>query len=201
MGAARARAKASRRLQGVLEAHRDAPPVENERRLGRDLPQPRVTIREHCRRGAETDAGADNHIGEFARRIAIARKSEAMLRSIEIEHLAGDHFEIAFGPTMPAAQSRRRGRSRRQGSRVNFGICGSGRPQPRDTLANSAGPIARRASIDGAADRQQIVKQIGRFCKRVLAQAAEAGHIRREAAFGEAPESGQQSAPQNISTT
>jgi hypothetical protein len=47
-----------------------------------------------------------------------------MLGSIEIEHLARDHFEIPCGATMPAAQiasieANHNGRSHR----VNVGIC------------------------------------------------------------------------------
>ena len=36
--------------------------------------------------------------------VAVASKGEAMLRSVEIKHLACDHFEIAFRAAMPAAQ-------------------------------------------------------------------------------------------------
>ena len=84
------------------------PTVEDESRLWHDLtlqlPQSRVAVAKHRRRRAETDARAHNRIGKFARRIAVASKGEAMLRSIDIEHLARQHFEIPFGATMPAAQ-------------------------------------------------------------------------------------------------
>ena len=68
-------------MQGVFKAHRDVPPIEDERRLRHDLtlqlPQPGVPIRENRRRCAEADTGAHNRVGEFVRRIAIASKGEA----------------------------------------------------------------------------------------------------------------------------
>jgi hypothetical protein len=70
-GAGRACTDASRRLQGMLEAHRDVPPVEDESCLGRDLslhlPQSRVAIPVHPRWRAKTDSCAHNRVGEFAR--------------------------------------------------------------------------------------------------------------------------------------
>ena len=88
VSAGRTCAQAARRLQGVLKAHRDVPPIEDERRLRHDLtlqlPQPGGPIRENRRRCAETDTGAHNRVGKFVRRIAIASKGEAMLGSIEI---------------------------------------------------------------------------------------------------------------------
>jgi hypothetical protein len=35
------RAQAARRLQDMLEAYRDVPPIKDERRLGHELPLPR----------------------------------------------------------------------------------------------------------------------------------------------------------------
>ncbi len=77
------------------------PTVENECRLRHNLtlqlPQSGIAIAEHCRWSAEADAGAHNRVGKFARRIAVTGKGKAILRSIEIEHLASYYFEIAFG--------------------------------------------------------------------------------------------------------
>jgi len=97
VGVRRGRTDAPGRLQGVLKAHGDVPPVEDDSRVGHDLslhlPQPRIAIREHRHRGAATDAGTHNRLSEFARGIAVAGKSEAMLRSIDVEDFAGDRVE------------------------------------------------------------------------------------------------------------
>ena len=94
---------------GAKAGRRRKEPVEDESRLWHDLtlqlPQSRVAVVKHRRRRAETDARAHNRIGKFARRIAVASKGDAMLRSIDIEHLARQHFEIPFGATMLAAQT------------------------------------------------------------------------------------------------
>src|SRR5262245_26783159 len=68
------------------------------------LPQPGVPIRKSRRRCAGANAGDYKRIGEFVRRIAVAGIGEAVLRAIEIEHLACDHIKFAFGPVMPAVQ-------------------------------------------------------------------------------------------------
>ena len=58
-----------------------------------------------------------------------------MLGSIEIENLSGDHFEIAFGATMPAAQiAAVEADHDRRGHCVDLGIWCSGRTQLRNTL-------------------------------------------------------------------
>ena len=152
-------AKAARRLQRVFETHGDMKPVEDESRIWHDLtlqlPKSGVAIAKHRRRRAETDARAHNRVGKFACGIAVAGKGEAMLGSIEIEHLARDYFEIPFGATMPAAQiASIEADHDRRSHRVNVGICGSLGTQPRDTLADAAGSIAHCAGIDSAADGQ-----------------------------------------------
>ena len=90
-----------------------------------------------------------------------------MLRSIQIERLAGNHLEIALRATMPAAQiaaieANHSGRSHR----VNVGICRSLGTLPCDTLADVAGSIAHRTGVDGASQGQQLRKQVGDLRKR-----------------------------------
>ena len=90
-----------------------------------------------------------------------------MLRAVKIEHFAGDHFEIAFGTTMPATQIAAIETDHdRRSHRIDVGICGSLGAQPRDALADAAGSIAHCASVDRAADGQQFRKQIGDLGKR-----------------------------------
>ena len=114
----------------------------------------------------KADASAHNRVGKFACRIAVAGKGEAMLRTIEIEHLARNHFEISFGATMPAAQipAIEADHDRRRYG-VDFGICGSAGTQPRDALADAAGLTAYCAGVDSAAYGQEFCKQISDFCK------------------------------------
>ena len=89
-----------------------------------------------------------------------------MLRPIEIEHLAGDHFEIALGAPMSAAQvaaveaDHDRGRHR-----VDVRIGSSGGTQPRYPLTDAVGSIAHRAGVDGTADRQQLGEKTCRSCE------------------------------------
>lgn len=89
-----------------------------------------------------------------------------MLRPVAIEHLASDHFEIALGAPMSAAQvaaveaDHDRGRHR-----VDVRIRSSGRMQPRHPLTDAAGSIAHRAGVDGAADRQQLGEKTCRSCE------------------------------------
>ena len=79
----------------------------------------------------------------------IKSKLMQMLRSIEIEHLARDHFKIPLGATMPAEQIAAIEADHDGGSHsVNVRICGSFGTQPRDTLADAAGSIAHRAGVD-----------------------------------------------------
>ena len=100
-----------------------------------------------------------------------------MLGSIEIEDLSGDHFEIAFGATMPAAQiASVEADHDRRGHCVDLGIWCSGRTQPRNTLAHSAGPITHCAGVDPTADGQQLSKQISHFSER-RERGALGGHI------------------------
>ncbi len=144
-------AKAACRLQGVFKPHGDVKPVEDQSGLWQDvtlqLPQSRVAIAEHRRRSSKTDARAHNRVGKFAHGIAVAGKREPMLRSIEIEHLARDHFKIPLGSTMPTAQIAAIEADHHGGShRVNVGVCCSLGTQPRDTLADAAGSIAHRAA-------------------------------------------------------
>ena len=141
-------------------------PVEDESRVWYDLtlqlPQSGVAIAKHRRWRSETDARTHNHVGKFAHRIAVAGKCEAMLGSIEIEHLTRDHFEIPFRATMPAAQiAPIEADHDRRSHRVNVGICDSLGTQPRDMLADAACSNAHRAAVDGAAHGQQFCKQIG----------------------------------------
>ncbi len=89
-----------------------------------------------------------------------------MLGSIEIEHLARDHFEIPFRATMRAAQiALIEDDHDRRSHRVNVGICDSLRMQPRDMLADAACSIGHRAAVDGAAHGQHFRKQIGNLRK------------------------------------
>jgi hypothetical protein len=90
-----------------------------------------------------------------------------MLRSVEIKHLARDHFEIAFRAAMPAAQiSAVETDHDRRGHCVDLGIWGSGRTQTCYTLADPAGPIPHRTGVDSAADGQQLGKEISHFSER-----------------------------------
>ncbi len=109
-----------------------------------------------------------------------------MLRSIEVEHLAGDHFEVAFGATMPAAQvAAVEPDHDRRGDCVDHRIWGARRTEPRNAFAHAAGPIAHRADVDGAADGQQLGEERGDFPER--SQGCEfGGHVGklwRNAAF------------------
>ncbi len=90
-----------------------------------------------------------------------------MLRSIDIEHLARQHFEIPFWATMSAAQIASIKVDHDCGSHcVNIGIRRSLGTQSRDMLADTAGSIAHRAGIDGAPDGQQLGQQISHLSKR-----------------------------------
>jgi hypothetical protein len=54
----------------------------------------------------------------------------------------------------------------RRGHCVDLGIWYSGRTQPRNTLAHSAGPITHCAGVDPTADGQQLTEQISHFSER-----------------------------------
>src|SRR5208337_2867590 len=104
---------------------------------------------------------------KFARRIAVTGKGKAILRSIEIEHLASYYFEIAFGATMTAAQvAAVEPDHGRRSHGVDFWICASRWTQSRDTLADASGSIAHSAGVYCAANGQQLSKQLGDFRKR-----------------------------------
>ena len=67
----RIRAQAAGRLQSVLEAHRDVPPVEDQCCLGHDLalklPQPGIAIGQHRRWRSCADPGGHERLGELVR--------------------------------------------------------------------------------------------------------------------------------------
>ncbi|MGD9657004.1 MAG: hypothetical protein AB7U61_05075 [Methylocystis sp.] len=127
----------------MFKTHGHMEPVEDESRLWHDLtlqlPQFKVAVAKHRRRRAETHARAYNSIRKFACRIAVATNGDAMLRSIDIEHLAREHFEFSLVVTMPAVQiASPKADHDSGGHRVNVGIRHSLGTQSRDMVADTA---------------------------------------------------------------
>jgi hypothetical protein len=104
-----ASAKTAGRLQRVLEAHRDVPPVEHDRGMGQRLalqpPQPGIAIAQHRRRRVRMYSGHGERLLERIgrNRGTVARESEAGLGAMGVDHLARHHLKVALLLLMPTA--------------------------------------------------------------------------------------------------